>query len=116
MTTNQTKAPNLDALRTMVETRHARLVEMSQEDSSDLGYAIKCGAMCIQVGNGTASATTVEHATRYHSRAQAARIAATIRNGANEKGRVVTFQEALADEIAGAVAALEALRNAAANV
>jgi len=108
----KTNPTNLAGLLATIEARHADLVKLHQDGLAS-GFAIKCGPMCIAVNDGKANACGVEQATRYTNRAQAARIAATITNGNGDVGRVMPYQDALADEIASTTAALDALRQAA---
>lgn len=111
MTTN-TNPTNLAGILATIEARHADLVKLHQ-DGLVSGFAIKCGPMCIAVNNGKANACGVEQATRYTNRAQAVRIAATISNGNGAVGRVMSYQDAVAEEIGTAAEALAALRKAA---
>jgi hypothetical protein len=96
------------------ETRRATLVTLATSATGAAGFAIKCGPLCIQIVGEKSSACGVEWATRFDDRAKAAQLAKRITNGNGERARVVTFGEALTEEINSLHMALTALREAVA--
>ena len=94
-----------------IEENRAALIAL-QTTGNPSAYVIMCGPMCIRVVGAATSACGVTLATQYTDKARAQRIAARIRNGANEVARAVRLSDALTEELASNEAALGAIRGA----
>ena len=100
----------------MIETaaaRHAKLSALQFSDTS-AELVVKCGVMCLEIVGNNVNACGVERATIFNDRATAARYAKRMSNGAGERGRVVSYRAAVAEELASVDAALAAMRGAVA--
>lgn len=116
-TTTTTTATNETLAARMLADMEARRENLAAIQASGIhgGFVIKCGPMCIKVHGAQgehARACGIEGASRYAQRANAERIAPRITNGAGAQGRVVSYQDAVADELQQVTMALDALRQA----
>lgn len=116
MTTNTNPKNTAAELLATIEARHKALL-ITQASGFNGGWVIKCGAMCIRIAGANGERTDacgLEMASHYSLRSNADSLAARVTNGAGERGRVVSYQDAVAEELAACNAALTALRQAVA--
>jgi hypothetical protein len=100
----------------IIETLAARHAKLSAVQFSNVQaeLVIKCGVMCIAIKGDRSNACGAEYATIFNDRASAVSFAKRISNGAGERGRVVSYRVAVAEEIGTVAASLAALREAVA--